>query len=280
MVIHFIKIYAIVLASILIYNVTSYGQNVNKRGQFFPKVELKAQNIPKKDNLWVFILAGQSNMSGRGLVEPQDTIPSKRILTINKNDEIIVAKEPVHFYEPTVKGLDCGLSFSKTMIQHLPDSISILLIPTAIGGSKISEWLNDSIHRNISLLTNFKEKVELGKKYGQVKGILWHQGESDAHPVNIPLHSKRLCDLFEKFREVVGNKNLPVLIGELGSYSKSNGNWIKINKQINSYVRTDKNSLVIKTADLSDRGDKVHFNSEGQRTMGKRFAKRYIKKFM
>ena len=244
MVIHFIKIYGIALACILICNITSYGQNVDKRAQFFPKIELKVQSIPKKDNLWVFILAGQSNMSGRGLVEPQDTIPSER------------------------------------MIEHLPDSISILLVPTAVGGSKISEWLNDSIHRNISLLTNFKQKVELGKKYGQVKGILWHQGESDAHPVNIPLYRKRLRDLFKKFREIVGNEDLPVLIGELGSYSKSKGSWLKINKQMNSYVRTDRRSLIIKTSDLKDRGDRVHFNAEGQRIIGQRFAKEYIKKFM
>jgi hypothetical protein len=71
------------------------------------------KNIPDKENLWVFILAGQSNMAGRGTVEAQDTIPSERIFTINKDGEVKIAKEPLHFYEPSMAGLDCGLSFAK-----------------------------------------------------------------------------------------------------------------------------------------------------------------------
>lgn len=266
----------IITISLTINILTSYTQKDNDaRTQFFPKVELKAKSIPEKESLWVFILAGQSNMAGRGLVEPRDTIPSERILTINKNDDIIIAKEPLHFYEPSLRGLDCGLSFGKTIIKHLPDSISILLIPTAVGGSKISQWLGDSLHRNVPLLTNFQEKAELGKKYGQVKGILWHQGESDATAFNAPLYKEKLSELFSKFRKIIGNENLPVLIGELGSYS-NNENWSIINEQIRLYALTDSNSIIIKTSDLKDRGDKIHFNSEGQRILGQKFADEYI----
>ena len=53
-----------------------------------------------KENVWVFIMAGQSNMAGRGIVEAEDTISDKRIFSINKDGQIIIAKEPIHFYEP------------------------------------------------------------------------------------------------------------------------------------------------------------------------------------
>jgi hypothetical protein len=247
------------------------------RTQFFPRKELKAENIPDKESLWVFILAGQSNMAGRGLVEPQDTIPSERVLTINKDGEIIVAKEPLHFYEPSVRGLDCGLSFGKTLSTKVPDSISILLIPTAVGGSSISQWLGDSIYRQVQLLTNFKEKVEVGKKFGQIKGILWHQGESDAKPNRIPLYKDRLIHLFGKFREIAGNKNLPILIGELPSFPRNHENKMKINEQLRLYSSIDSNSDVIKVSDLQHKGDNVHFNSEGQRILGERYANEYIR---
>jgi len=159
-----------ILLILTICLLVSFKQKENyKRTQFFPKSELKKGNIPAKENLWVFILAGQSNMAGRALVEPQDTIPSERILTINRSGEIIIAKEPLHFYEPSMAGLDCGLSFAKTIIKQMPDSLSILLIPTAVGGSSISEWLGDSLFRKVQLLTNFNEKVQLGNKYGRVK---------------------------------------------------------------------------------------------------------------
>lgn len=249
----------------------------DKRTQFFPKVEVRADNIPSKMNTWVFILAGQSNMAGRGFVEPQDTIPDERVLTINKNGVITIAKEPLHFYEPSLTGLDCGLSFGKTLTQQIPDNISVLILPTAVGGSSISQWLGDSIYRNVQLLTNFKEKVAIGKKHGEIKGILWHQGESDANPENVSLYHKRLSKLFGAFRQIVANEKLPILTGELGHYA-ANDDWSKINEQIQLYASTDANVTVINTSDLKDKGDKVHFDSEGQRVIGKRFANEFIKR--
>ena len=58
------------------------GENSN-RTKYFPKVEVKTDSAPDKENVWVFILAGQSNMAGRGLVEPQDTIHDSRVFSIN-----------------------------------------------------------------------------------------------------------------------------------------------------------------------------------------------------
>ena len=233
-------------------------------------------NNINKQNVWVFIMAGQSNMAGRGIVESEDTVSDKRIFSINKDGQIIIAKEPLHFYEPERTGLDCGLSFAKTLITKIPDSISILLIPTAIGGSSIRQWLGDSVFRNVKLFSNFSSKVEIAKQNGIIKGILWHQGESDANENNIPVHKERLHLLFSKFRTEIGNNALPVLLGELGSFSNNPADFNLINKAIHDYAAEDKNSRVISTKDLKDKGDHLHFDSEGQRTMGKRFANAYL----
>jgi hypothetical protein len=263
------------LACALLLSTFLKAQN-DIRTQSFPKKEVEAKNILTKKDTWVFILAGQSNMAGRGLVESQDTIPSERIFTINKNGKAIVAKEPLHFYENTLTGLDCGLSFGKAIIKEAPRRISVLLIPTAVGGSSIGQWLGDSTHRNVKLLSNFKEKVAIGKKFGEIKGILWHQGESDTNSSDAPRYSEGLGQLFKIFREAAGNENLPILIGELGGYS-DNKYWTVVNEQIHHYSATDNNTAVIKTSDLKDKGDKLHFNSEGQRILGQRFAESYLK---
>ena len=233
-------------------------------------------NKINKKNVWVFIMAGQSNMAGRGIVEPEDTVSDRRIFSINKDGQIIIAKEPLHFYEPERTGLDCGLSFAKTLITKIPDSVSLLIIPTAIGGSSISQWLGDSVYRNVKLFSNFLAKLEIAKQNGIVKGILWHQGESDANEKNIPLYKQRLHLLFSKFRTEIGNNELPVLLGELGSFSNNPADFNLINKAIHDYAAEDKNSRVISTKDLKDKGDHLHFDSEGQRTMGKRFANAYL----
>ena len=264
------------LACVLLFSPTDLLAQNDIRTQSFPKEEVAVTKIPKRKNVWVFILAGQSNMAGRGLVEPQDTIPSERILSINKSGKVIIAKEPLHFYESTLTGLDCGLSFGKEIVKEAPVKISVLLIPAAVGGSSISQWLGDSTHRNVKLLSNFKERVALGKKYGKIKGILWHQGESDTNPNDAPHYSERLEQLFKIFRVAAGDENLPILIGELGGYS-DNKIWTVVNEQIRRYSSIDKNTAVISTSELKDKGDKLHFNSEGQRILGQRFAEAYLK---
>lgn len=236
--------------------------------------------LPKPKKVWVFLMAGQSNMAGRGIVEAQDTETNPRIFSINAEGQPVLAKEPLHFYEPNLVGLDCGLSFGKTLLPSLPKKVSILIIPTAVGGSSISQWLGDSTHRKVKLWSNFLEKVAIGKKYGQIKGILWHQGESDANDKNIPLYAGRLKLLVQKFRTAVGNPQLPVILGELGSFSQNSQQWKEINAQIWAYVIDDLYAALVTTQDLQHKGDKIHFDSAGQRMMGKRFAEAYVEKFV
>ena len=249
----------------------------DKRAAFFPRVIEKVEKAPDKNKVWAFVLAGQSNMAGRGLVEAQDTVSNRRILTINAEGQLIYAKEPLHFYEPSMAGLDCGLSFGKTLLKDIPKDISILIIPTAVGGSAIQQWLGDSTYRGVRLLSNFTEKVQLAKKYGNIKGLLWHQGESDANRRSIPLYKERLSRLFTVFRKTVGNDALPIIVGELGSYSNNKEEWSAINQVIHEYSNEDPHTFVVQSGDLKNKGDHIHFDSEGQRKLGERYAQAYLK---
>ncbi|UBM59079.1 sialate O-acetylesterase [Marinilongibacter aquaticus] len=253
------------------------AQSKADRTANFPTQEKKVNSIPVKENLWVFILAGQSNMAGRGFVEPQDTIPSTRVLSINKNGELIYAKEPLHFYEPTMAGLDVGLTFGKTLLQSLPDSVSVLIIPTAVGGSAIDQWLENQTFRGVPLYSNFEEKVALAKKYGTIKGLIWHQGESDSSSEErIAKYSTKLAELMSRFRKSVGQDDLPIILGELGAYSKHKPAWKGINAQIEAYGQTDPLVRIVHTADLEHKGDFIHFNTESVRKLGKRYAQTFI----
>jgi len=236
--------------------------------------------LPKPNKVWVFLLAGQSNMAGRGLIEAQDTVSNPRIFSINAQAEVILAKEPLHFYEPGRTGLDCGLSFGKTLLKGIPKKVSILLLPTAVGGSAMRQWLGDSTYREVKLWSNFLEKVALGKKHGRIKAVLWHQGESDANDKNIPLYPENLTRLLQNFRRAAGNPQLPVLMGELGAFSQNPEQWQKINQLIKAHAANDPFTSVISTQDLQHKGDKIHFNSAGQRLLGQRFAEAYLQKFV
>lgn len=254
------------------------NSKINKRTINFPKQEIQVSKTINKENIWVYIMAGQSNMAGRGFIEPKDTISNNRILTINDRSKLIYAKEPLHFYEPSMTGLDLGMSFAKEIITKIPDSISVLIIPTAVGGSSIKKWIENKKHRNVQLLDNFENKVALAKTYGKIKGVLWHQGESDTNDQSlIENYDKNLSLLFIKFRQIIKNKQLPIIVGELGNYSNNKENWKKLNSKIISYAQTDSNVKVVKTSDLTDKGDKLHFNSESIRILGKRYAEKLMK---
>ncbi len=235
--------------------------------------------MPSPDNLWLFIMAGQSNMAGRGFVEPQDTIANKRILTIDATGQWVYAKEPLHFYEPNLTGLDCGLSFAHTLLENIPEGISIGVIPCAVGGSAIEQWLGDETFRGVQLLSNFKSKVAEAQKKGTIKGILWHQGESNAKPELIPNYAANLNELTVTFRSIAENDSLPIFIGQLGSYAspiEKRNRWGSINSVISDFTQTVTHTYVINTQDLVHKGDTVHFDSKSQRLMGKRFAIKYL----
>ena len=251
------------------------------RTAFFPILEKRPNQLPDKKHVWVFIMAGQSNMAGRAQVEGADTIPNPRILTINKAGEIILAKEPLHFYEPTMAGLDCGMSFANALLTDVPADVSILLIPTAVGGSSIIKWINDSVHRSVPLFSNFKEKVQIAKQYGRIKGILWHQGEADANEMYMPVYFDQMTKLFSVFRKTCGNKKLPIILGELGSFSLTAGKqFAQVNAIMRQYVDSDPHSALVEMGKYGHRGDNLHFNAEGERGLGKGYAKAFAEKFL
>jgi hypothetical protein len=265
--------------SFLLFSGIACQQEVDERTIYFPKQIEFVDQMPEKDHFWIFILTGQSNMAGRGQVEPIDTISNRRILTIDRNLRWIYAKEPLHFYEPNLTGLDCGVSFANTLINSIPIGISVGIIPCAVGGSSIEQWLGDSTHREVALMTNFKEKVRFALQFGTIKGILWHQGESNANPVSIPTYRKNLDKLLSAFRTTVQNDSLPIMIGQLGPYAEPREKqmlWDSINSIVDDLAEQNSKISVVNTQDLEHKGDQVHFDSKSQRMMGARFAQIYL----
>lgn len=259
----------------------SFGQvPKNNRDVNFPREEVFPEKMPEKENFWLFILAGQSNMAGRGFVEPNDTLANPGILSLNKNNQWVLAKEPLHFYQPKLTGLDCGMSFARELQKSVGDSIVIGLVPCAVGGSSVENWASDSVFNEVRLLSNFKEKAAYAKQSGIIKGILWHQGESDATPEKIASYKTKLQELFDHFREYIGNDSLPIILGELGTYSVSETRkmyWDSVNTIIRSIPENDPDCYVISSDGLTPNDDFIHFNSASQRELGRRYAQKFAR---
>ncbi len=252
---------------------------VGAQKTFFPtKVEV-VEEVPGKDQFWIFMMAGQSNMAGRGFVEPEDTVSDDHILVLDEHNRWILAKEPLHFYEPKLTGLDCGLSFARKLRELVPDSIFIGMVPCAVGGSSMAKWLGDSVHREVKLLTNFEARLKVASEAGVVKAVLWHQGESDAKPPWMDIYEIQLNRLFTIFRDLAADAKLPILMGELGGFARppeKHMRWMKLNTMMQGVAVDDPYVTVISSAHLDTKGDFVHFNNMGQRILGERYAEAFI----
>jgi hypothetical protein len=245
----------------------------------FPATLDKPNNVPAKEKFYIFLLAGQSNMAGRGIIEAEDTISSPRVLTLNKNNEWVEAKEPLHYYEPGRTGLDCGLSFGKELSKKYGKEITIGLVPCAIGGSSIEQWLGDSTYRGVTLYSNFLQKAKTASQYGIIKGMLWHQGESNTGTKSHIDYKKKLESFFTKLRTDLQQPDMPIYLGPLGLYLTNYSFPYRnaVNKDIDELFQTGNKIYLVKTSDFTHLKDTIHFDSRSQRLMGKRFAKAVYK---
>jgi hypothetical protein len=221
-------------------------------------------------NLRIFLLIGQSNMAGRGPIEPQDREPIPRVLMLNKAMEWVPAIDPMHFDKPEVIGVGIGRSFARSLAQANP-SLTIGLIPAAFGGTSLDEWKPDG-----KLYKNAVERTKFAMKSGTLSGILWHQGEADSNDeAKASSYRDRWSVFIQTLREDLGAPAVPVVVGELGEYLKSPYSKI-VNEQLAIVPLTVPHTAFASSSGFSHKGDNVHFDSPSLREFGRRYALAFL----
>ncbi|TDG37505.1 sialate O-acetylesterase [Pedobacter changchengzhani] len=235
---------------------------------------LKTNNV-KDTNLDIYILMGQSNMAGRGPLTPDDNIiKNEKVLMLTEDLKWVPAKNPIHFDKPGTSAVGPGLSFGLAM-QSANKNIEIGLVPTAVGGTSINSWQPkgyDSETKKYPYDDAEKRIIE-AMKTGTIKGILWHQGESDSKPEAVAGYLAKLKVLINRVRTLVGNPNLPFIAGELGRYNTS---FQTFNTEINKLPSEVPNTAVVSSEGLTDKGDNLHFTSASAITLGQRYAEKML----
>ncbi len=228
--------------------------------------------------LYIYLLAGQSNMAGRGIVpEKHETNP--RIFALNQQNKWDVAKDPIH-WDKSIAGVGPGLSFAKTILKNLPNNITIGLVPCACGGSPIETWQEGEFweQTNSYPFDDTISRMKIALKDGTLKGILWHQGEGDSSEKLVPLYSKRLETLISKFRKKFNAENAPFMIGQLGRFPEKP--WSEYYRQIDNIHKNIAETVpycaYVSSDGLTSIGDNLHFDSESQEEFGRRYAKEYL----
>lgn len=241
--------------------------------------ESASVKIPAKENFHLFLLAGQSNMAGRGDVAPEDKQINPRVLVLSKDGSWQPAIDPLHWDKP-VAGVGPGRSFGLALAA-LNTNVTIGLIPAACGGSPISTWEPGAYFDQTAShpYDDAIQRTKLAMQRGTLKAILWHQGESDAIEQLAPAYQAKLEGLIARFRKDFDAPNLPFIIGQLGRFDGSP--WTPYTKIVNeaqlAVTRGMSRVEFIESAGLKPKSDNLHFDAPSQREFGRRYAAAYLK---
>jgi hypothetical protein len=229
-----------------------------------------AQSSAPKD-LQIFLLIGQSNMAGRGTVEPVDRTPIPRVFTFNEKLEWVPAIDPLHWDKPAVAGVGIGRSFARYLADQ-NRTASIGLVPAAFGGSALNEWEPGGKHYN-----NAIERTRAAVKSGKLRGILWHQGEADSKADLAGSYRERFSKFIARLREDLDAKDVPVVVGQLGGFFQPDSAFARaVNEQLALVPLIVAKSAFVSSAGLKHKGDNVHFDSPSLREFGRRYALAYL----
>lgn len=223
--------------------------------------------------LHVFLLLGQSNMAGYAKATAADKQNNPRIRVIGfddcadtgrKKDQWADATPPLH--ECWNKAIGPGDSFSQALLEKVPATDSILLVPCALSGKSIND-MKKGTSNYTWFINRAKSAVQLG---GVIEGFIFHQGESDCGQSSWPNAVKQfVTDL----RTDLGlTNNPPFVAGELPRASACSNH----NPLVNQLSTLITNGYVVSSEgiplDPADTQYRMHFGHDGSIEIGKRFA--------
>lgn len=245
-------------------------------GLAFFAIILMGQPVQPDSDFHIYLVMGQSNMAGRGKVEGKFIEKHhSHLWMMDKEGKWVQAKHPVHFDKPTIVGVGPALSFGIKIAKSHRDK-KIGLVPTAVGGTSIQHWKPGAYDVNTKTHPWDDAVVQIRKamKSGVVKGVIWHQGESDAAPEKSAHYLDDLAELIARIRVLTGDPELPFVAGQLGHYKEPYQN---INRVLENLPAAIECTAVASARRLKPMEDGVHFDSKSADKLGRRMAKKMLK---
>ncbi len=248
--------------------------------------------LPRDKNFYIFLCFGQSNMEGNARIEPQDTTVDPRFQVMAAVDCPTMGRTKGNWYPAVPPLCRCrtGLTpadyFGRTMIDNLPKRKKVGVINVSVAGCKIELYDKDNYQSYVSTapswMTNIiseyngnpyeylVEMAKLAQKDGVIKGILLHQGESNTDDTQWPQKVKVIYDNLIKDLNL-NPKSVPLLAGEVVN-ADQDGVCASMNNIIGTLPKFIPTSYVISSKGCTDARDNLHFNAEGYRELGRRYA--------
>lgn len=242
-------------------------------------------------NFYIYLAIGQSNMVGQGPIEYEDSIVSPRFQNMTASDCDIHemgkwrrAIPPLARQYTKIGPTDY---FGRTMVEYLPENVRVGTIIVAVDGCSIrlfhpdscKQWtagdLPDWQRNEVNCYGGdpLQRLLTLARKAqndGVIKGILLHQGETDAYN---DTWLQMVKDLYENILSQLNLKaeECPLIAGETvdSTYNGVCAHAIPTIRRLPEWIKT---SYVVSSKGCAPLSDNVHFSTEGYRKLGKRYA--------
>lgn len=254
-------------------------------------------NAAPDPNFHIYLAFGQSNMEGQANIESQDKTVDKRFQVLWAANNGSCSGKTKGKWATAVpplahcQGAKLGPTdyFGRTMVEKTDSKIKVGVIVVAVAGCSIQlfdkdgyanyarsqqSWMTQRINEYGG--NPYGRLIEMAKKAqedGVIKGIIFHQGETDAGDGQWPSKVKKVYDNIIK--DLGLGNDVPFLAGEVlrsGSSRGANNNIAKLPQQSkNFYVVSSEGFNQV----LGD-GQNVHFTSQEYRDFGKRYAEKMI----
>lgn len=229
-----------------------------------------ADAAPKKER-HIFLLIGQSNMAGRATIEEADKVALPDAILWNIGEKKWdPAIPPYNVHSPSRKvlsmqKLNCGPSFAAGYLARNP-GIEIGIVCVARGGSSIEQWDRENPDKFDLYRHAIEATTAALKDGGELKGILWHQGEANSGKFSE--YPEKLKKLVHRFRHDLMVKDLPFVFGQIAPWNPA---FQEFNQMIIKQPANIPHTGIVYADGLS-KLDSVHFDSAAQRELGKRYA--------
>lgn len=254
-------------------------------------IQLQAQD----QNFWIFLCFGQSNMAGQAPIEQQDLMVSDRYLSMATTDGGDRKLGTWRNAVPPLCRADAHLGpadwFGRTLLDVVPENVRIGIVSVAVEGCPITffdkdqnapliakeerDWMNGILNQyGRDPYERLLSMAKIATKDGIIKGILLHQGETDAYNDQWRKTLRKIYgDLQQELR--FDSTAVPLLVGEVvrGEYGGICGH---ANPTINDIANHYPNTYVVSSEGCLPSDDNLHFSSEGYRMLGRHYALRYL----
>jgi len=255
-----------------------------------------AQAIAAPDpNFHIYIAFGQSNMEGQAAIETADKTVNNHFKIIatttcsdpsRTNGQVSAAIPPLFNCSSVWGGSSGGYSlldnFGEVMATKLPN-VTIGVIPVAVAGTAITLFDKTGYSSYLSSAASYIQSrsaayggnpyqriIDAGKaakEVGVIKGILLHQGETDAYNASWATAVKKIYnDMLTDLG--LGADSVPLIAGEV----LSPGQCSSANTQIDALPNTISTAHVVSSNGLSGQSDNLHFTHASYKTLGERYA--------